>query len=71
MVRTRTIESLNLKNVEELNLKNVENPNNKNLFIIFIRNLWSPYTSYGIINCNEKIAFESKKRAPQYRNGWA
>ena len=34
------------------------------LFIIYIRNLWSRYTSYGIINCNEKLAFSSEKRTP-------
>ena len=81
-MRTRNVESPNLKNVESPNLKNVgnsniknvkniKNPNIKNLFIIFIRNIWSLNTSYGIINCNEKLAFDSKKRAPQYRNGWA
>lgn len=26
--------------------------------------MWSRYTSYGIIKCNEKLAFSSEKRAP-------
>ena len=26
--------------------------------------MWSRYTSYGIINCNEKLAFGSEKRTP-------
>ena len=42
----------------------VRNPNIKDLFIIYIRNIWSRYTSYGIIKCNEKLAFSSEKRAP-------
>lgn len=40
------------------------NPNIEFLFIIYIRNIWSRYTSYGIIKCNEKLAFGSEKRAP-------
>ena len=41
-----------------------KNPNIEFLFIISIRNIWSRYTSYGIIKCNEKLAFSSEKRAP-------
>lgn len=33
--------------------------------------MWSRYTSYGIINCNEKLAFSSEKRTPSTRNVWA
>ncbi len=40
------------------------NPNIEFLFIIYIRNIWSRYTSYGIIKCNEKLAFGSEKRVP-------
>ena len=32
--------------------------------MIYIRNIWSRYTSYGIIKCNEKLAFSSEKRTP-------
>ena len=37
--------------------KCIKNPNVKKYFITFIRNIWSTYGSYGIIDCNEKLAF--------------
>ena len=37
--------------------KCIKNPNVKKCFITFIRNIWSTYGSYGIIDCNKKLAF--------------